>query len=63
MALGLPLAHIPSYFADHRHRRHDIDAIDLGRVRTDVPERAQVYPAHSRTISVRGNHHKMGAQG
>src|SRR5260370_40264842 len=34
MVLGLPLAHIPSYFADHRHRRHDIDAIDLGQVRT-----------------------------
>jgi hypothetical protein len=34
MVLRLPLAHIPSYFADHRHRRHDIDAIDLGQVRT-----------------------------
>ena len=34
MVLGLPLAHVPSYFADHRHRRHDIDAIDLGQVGT-----------------------------
>jgi hypothetical protein len=34
MVLGLPLAHIPSYFADRRHHRHDIDAIDLGQVDT-----------------------------
>jgi len=34
MVLGLPLAHIPSYFADHRHHGHDIDAIDLGQVHT-----------------------------
>jgi hypothetical protein len=31
---SLPLAHIQSHFADNRHRRHDIDAIDLGQVRT-----------------------------
>jgi hypothetical protein len=34
MVLGLPLAHIPSYFADDGHCRYDIDAIDLGQVRT-----------------------------
>ena len=34
MVLGLPLAHIPSYFIDYRHRRQDIDAIDLGQVMT-----------------------------
>ena len=34
MVLGLPLAHIASYFADNRHRRHHVDAVDLGQVRT-----------------------------
>jgi hypothetical protein len=42
MVLGLPLAHIPSYFADNRHRHHDIDAIDLGQVRTGHAE--QLFP-------------------
>ena len=42
MVLGLPLAHIPSYFAENRHRRHDIDAIDLGQVRTGHAE--QLFP-------------------
>ncbi len=34
MVLGLSLAHVPSYFADYGHGRHDLDAIDLGRVCT-----------------------------
>jgi hypothetical protein len=29
VALLLPLAHIPSHFAENRHRPHDVDAIDL----------------------------------
>src|SRR5215831_2422536 len=33
MVLGLPFAHIPSHFAENRHRRHDIDAVDPGQVR------------------------------
>jgi hypothetical protein len=34
MVLGLPFAHIPSCFAEDRRSGHDIDAIDLGQVRT-----------------------------
>ncbi len=34
MVLGLPFAHIPSGFAKDRRRGHDIDAVDLGQVRT-----------------------------
>src|SRR6202790_642170 len=34
MVLGLPFAHIPSRFAEDRRRGHDIDAVDLGQVRT-----------------------------
>src|SRR5215471_5224520 len=34
MALGLPFAHIPSHFAKDGGRGHDIDAVDLGQVRT-----------------------------
>jgi hypothetical protein len=34
MILGLPFAHIPSHFAEDRRRGHDIDAVDLGQVRT-----------------------------
>ena len=40
MVLGLPLAHIPSYFADNRHHRHDIDgAAENGR---EAIEKAQL---------------------
>jgi len=34
MVFGLPLAHVPAYFADDGHRGRDIDAIDLGQVCT-----------------------------
>jgi hypothetical protein len=30
MVVGLPFAHIPSYFAKDRGRGHDIDAVDPG---------------------------------
>jgi len=34
MVHRLPPAHVPSYVADDGHRRHDIDAIELGQVGT-----------------------------
>src|SRR5260370_20400863 len=34
MVFSLPFAHIPSHFADDGGRGHDIDAVDLGQVRT-----------------------------
>jgi len=34
MVHGLPFAHIPSRFAADRRRGHDIDAVNLGQVRT-----------------------------
>ena len=34
MVHGLPFAHIPPRFAADRRRGHDIDAVNLGQVRT-----------------------------
>ena len=34
MALGLPFAHIPSRFAEDRHRGHDVNPVDLTQIRT-----------------------------
>ena len=32
MVFARPFAHVPSRFADHRHRGQNIDAIDLNQV-------------------------------
>ena len=55
MVLGLPLAHIPSYFADNRHRRHDIDAIDLGQVRSRCPH---IFVSGSQSPAARPDHNE-----
>src|SRR5215813_4494198 len=34
MMLSLPLSHVPSRFADNRHRGYYINAVDLSQVRT-----------------------------
>ncbi len=41
MILGLPFAHIPSRFAEDRRRGHDIDAVNLGQVRTGHPKQVR----------------------
>src|SRR5215472_17172196 len=34
MVLSLPFGHIPTRFAEDRHRRHDINPVDLAQIRT-----------------------------